>query len=182
MATRFVRKTIVEDAGFLRAWCVALDDESRGSLAQVSLGLFPRANQFNAYATLPYVGFEHERKIDAEPRADLVQFTGSRLERGASQQFRFSGELRASPVKFVEGRHLGFAHYAAGENTRVCCSRHSQPAIFQSEPRVVDCDRGIKHPGGPKLPMPPATETSYKAIKIEIHGRATKQLQSGKEE
>src|SRR5438552_11964769 len=29
--------------------------------------------------------------------------------------------------------------------------------------------------------MPPATETSYKAIKIEIHGSTTKQLQSGKQ-
>src|SRR5438445_11284925 len=124
MATRFVRKTIVEDAGFLRAWCVALDDESRGSLAQVSLGLFPRANQFNAYATLPYVGFEHERKIDAEPRADRVQTTGSRPERGASPQFRISGELRATTVKFVQARHTGFAHYAAGLNTRAPSSQH----------------------------------------------------------
>ena len=78
MAARLVRKAIVENAGFQRAGCVALDNQRRRRLAQIGFGLFRRANQFDAGTSLAYVGFQNEGETETEPRTNFVERTQSR--------------------------------------------------------------------------------------------------------
>ena len=181
VAARLVRKAIVEDAGFQWAGCVTLHDQRRGSLSQVGFGLFRRANEFDARTALADIRLEDERKIHSESRADFIERTQSRGQRVPHDQFRFRCELRAGQKQFLQSRHLGFAHHAAGENAGVRGGWHSQSAIFQRQPRAIDSDGRIEHPGGPEFPMPPAIESRCETVKIKIHKRATKQLQCGEQ-
>src|SRR4030095_183028 len=55
----FVWKSIIENADLLRTGCVTLNNKRSGCPTQIILGLFARANEFDADSALSNVRFEN---------------------------------------------------------------------------------------------------------------------------
>src|ERR1043166_7303992 len=83
--------------------------------------------------------------------------------RRAREQVCFCGELRIDRVEVSEGGDFRFPDEAAGEDSGVRCRRQGEAAITDRQPEIVNSDRKVKHPRGPKLPARAAAQCNANA-------------------
>src|SRR5262249_4433052 len=75
----FVRKTVVENSGFARAWRVSLQDERRGYNSEIVLRLRERFDFPKTKSSLCDIRLEHKRKLQSffvEESSDSGQTLG----------------------------------------------------------------------------------------------------------